>query len=231
MSGSRTFRCTPIVPRPWTGRYKRVPGDTTAFHIRLVEGDWWPVADCAKGDEVATCRMVQASDVEQLVAAVTAGKAVSGAGRGGAFLLDEFGRVLVPSSERGGAAVVVAAECSGPLRFHNPFCDGAVFDLYDDGDLAPGDPWNRPYIGLPHNLSGRGRLYFWEEDATGARALEPPAQDENLISALRTLRPYGAVRFLVGVGGVAITKVPPLWEARYVGRVELSTWFTKEVLP
>jgi hypothetical protein len=224
------FRCRPIAPHPWTGRYKRVPGETTAFHIRLVDGDWWPVADWAKGDEVATCRMVDTGDAERLVEAVNDGKAALGGRLGGAFLLDEYGRVLVPASDLAGTAVVVAGECSGPLRFHDPFSDGAVFDLYDDGNLAPGDPWNRPYIGLRHNLSAGGKLYFWKEDTAGARALEPPAQDDDLIEAIRTLRPSGAARFLVGVGGVVITKVPPLWEARYVGRLDLSTWFTKEVL-
>jgi len=58
----------------------------------------------------------------------------------------------------------------------------------------------------------------------------PPAQDSSLVAKLREL-PYGPVRFLAGVGGVVITKVPPLWEPRYVGRLELRTWFAKEVLP
>jgi hypothetical protein len=181
-------------------------------------------------DEIGHCAMLPDGDVQGLADAVNAAKRSLGAPSGGAFLIDEHGRVLVPAHDGVRAAVVVAAECSGPLRFHNAFEPGTTFDLYDDRELEPGDEWNRPYLGLRHNLSGRGQLYFWHEDDSGGRMLYPPAQDDELIDALRALRPYGAVRFLVGPGGVVITKVPPNWTPRYVGRVDLATWFPKEVL-
>jgi hypothetical protein len=174
--------------------------------------------------------MLADGDAQVLADAVNAGKKSLGGGSGGAFLIDEYGRVLVPAHDGAHAAVVVAAECSGPLRFHNAFVPGTTFDLYDDRELASGDEWNRPYLGLRHNLNARGELYFWHEDDSGGRTVYPPAQDDKLIAALRALRPYGAARFLVGPGGVVITKVPPNWTPRYVGRVDLDTWFPKEVL-
>jgi hypothetical protein len=207
-----------------------VPGETTAFHVRLVDGQWWPVVDWGIDDEIGECEMTDDGDVRLLATAVNAGKAALGAAPGGSFLIDEHGRVLVPAHEGGHATVVVAAECSGPLRFHDPFSGGAVFDLYDDRDLHCGDDWDRPYLGLRHNLSARGWMYFWEEDSAGGRMVYPPSQDDSFISALRELRPYGAVRFLVGPAGVAITKVPPTWKPCYVGRVDLATWFPKEAL-
>lgn len=230
MTGEGSFRCKPGAPRVWTGRYSRVPGETTAFHVRLVGGQWWPVVDWALGDEVGECAMVDQGDVIALAAAVNAGKAELGAAQGGSFLIDEYGHVLVPAHDADRSTVVLVAHCSGPLRFHNAFAPGTTFDLYDDRGLKCGDEWNRPYLGLRHNLSARGQLYFWHEDDIGGQAVYPPAQDDVLITALRHLRPYGAVRFLVGPGGVVLTKLPPFWRPHYVGRVDLETWFMNEAL-
>lgn len=226
----RTLRFTAVAPQVWVGRYRRVPGETTALHVRFAGGAWWPVVEWPRDDEVAACHMVGEGDVAALAQAVNAGKRALGTGPGGAFLLDEYGRVLVPASDATGVSVVVVGECAGPLRFHNAFAPGEVFDLYDDSGLVLGDPWDRPYVGLQHQLSRYSELYFWEQDSDGARRLEPPRQDIRLIRALRVLRPHGPVRFLVGMDGVVITKVEPHWEPRYVGRVDLATWFPKEVL-
>jgi hypothetical protein len=230
VSKATLFRCRAVRPKIWNGRYLRVPGETTAFHVRLVEGDWWPVVDWLLGDETGHCPMVDDDDAPALAAAVNAGKAALHAGLGGAFLIDEYGRVLVPAHDGKRASVVVVAECSGPLRFENAFQPGTVFDLYDDQGLESGDPWERPYVGLRHNLSRRDELYFWHEDAQGAQMLYPPSQDAALIASLRQLRPYGPVRFLAGPGGVVITKLPPAWEPCYVGRIDLAGWFPKEKL-
>jgi hypothetical protein len=173
--------------------------------------------------------MIDAGDVGSLVAAVNTGKKALKVRPGGAFLINEHGRVLVPASDGVAPRVVSVGMCSGPLRFSNPFEPGTSFDLYDDRGLKLGSPWDRPYIGLRHNLSAAGELYFWHQDASGAEMMYPPAQDDAFIEALRSLRPFGAVRFLVGPGGLAVTKVPPAWKPRYVARVNLSTWFEKEV--
>lgn len=230
MSRRSGFRCRPLRPRPWPGRYSRVPGETTAFHVRLIGGRWWPIVDWHVDGEIGHCTMADEGDAQVLADAVNAGKRSMGAAPGGAFLIDEHGRVLVPAHDGVRASVVVVGECSGPLRFENAFASGSTFDLYDDRVLVSGDEWDRPYLGLRHNLSARDRLYFWHEDDSGGRTLYPPAQDDQLIAALRAIRPYGAVRFLVGPGGVVITKVPPDWTPRYVGRLDLASWFPKEVL-
>jgi hypothetical protein len=174
--------------------------------------------------------MVNGASAAALAESVNAGKVAQGSGPGGAFLVDEYGRVLVPSTDGPGSGVYVVGECSGPLQFHNAFDGGAVFDLYDDAGLDVGDPWDRPYVGTQYQLSKYDELYFWDEGVAGAQKLIPPAQDGSLVAQLRRIRPYGAVRFLLAPGGVVITKAPPLWEARYAGRLSLSTWFPKEAL-
>ena len=234
MRAREAFRFQPVTAKVWTGRYRRVPGDTTTFHVHYRDGRWWPVVEWARGDEAAICPLVDDGDGAGLANAVNAGKAAHGGGSGGSFLIDEYGRVLVPVGN-GSGTVIVVGECSGPLRFENSFEPGTVFDLYGDDGISAGDPWDRPYAGLRHQLSKSSELYFWQEDALGGRKLIPPAQDQRLVGLLRRVRPYGAVRFLTGPGGVVITKVavsrePERWEPRYVGRIDLSSWFEKEVL-
>jgi hypothetical protein len=173
--------------------------------------------------------MTGSDDVLALAEAVNEAKSAQGGSTGGAFLIDEYGRVLVPGGNGTNDDVFVAGECSGPLRFHNAF-DGNDFDLYADMDLQIGDAWNRPYIGVRYQLSKADELYFWDVGPAGSQKLTPPQQDASLVRALRLIRPYGPVRFLLGPGGVAITKAPPLWEPHYAGRLDLTTWFPKEAL-
>jgi hypothetical protein len=198
--------------------------------VRWLDGRWWPTVDWVRGDETGVCAMVEEGDAGRLVEAVNTGKAAQGGSFGGAFLIDEYGRVLVPASDGAGVGVFVVGECDGPLRFENPFVSGAVFDLFDDEKLELGDPWDRPYLGIRYQLSRWDELYFWLEDAAGASKIAPPAQDPTLIANIRRLRPTGPVRFLVGPGGVVITKAPPLWQPRYVGRLDRRMWFEKEEL-
>jgi hypothetical protein len=134
----------------------------------------------------------------------------------------------------GDGRVFVLGRWRGALRFHDRHHPGATFDLSDDSGLAPGAAWERPYLGVPHHLSARGEIYFCEQDYGGAGKLTPSEQDHALVQALRRIRPRGAVRFVVGCGGFALTKVEVWhgglshWDARYVGRLNFKHWFPKE---
>ena len=229
------FLVSAAKPRIWTGRYARVPGETTALHVRLVEGQWWPVVDWFLDGMTGECPMVESAAAEALASAVNSGKALLGGGAGGAFLLNEYGQILVPASSPNDARVAIVGECTGPLEFVNVFeDDDVVIDLADDEDLRAGDVWERPYVGMPHNLSRKSEVYFWNEDESGGEKLLPDGQDETLISALRKLRGYVAVRFLAMYGGFVLTKVPvgswptERWEPRYVGRIDFRYWYSKE---
>src|SRR6478672_11917582 len=131
MSSQAALQFSPHRPRAWTGRYARVPGDTTAIHVRRIDGTWWPVIDWARDDEIAHCKMVDCAAAPELAEAVCAGKRMLGAPPGGAFLVNEYGQVLVPASDRQGTRVAIVGECAGPFSFHNPFGPEPAFDLAD----------------------------------------------------------------------------------------------------
>jgi hypothetical protein len=219
-------------PRIWRGRYARIPGEGTAFHVRRRGDTWWPLVIWVADREIATCPMVAGGAAADLAMAVSQGKRLLGAPGGGAFAINEFGQVLVPSST-GDGRVAVVGEWEGALEFTDPL-HGGTFDLAPGKPPVSGDLWERPYLGIPYHLSLRGEIYFWQEDARSAGKRPPPVQDDELIESLRALRPYGAVRFVVGSGGLVLTKVPAIprwtvWEARYVGRINYARWFAKEV--
>lgn len=228
------LRVAPVAPRVWPGRYARIPGGATAFHVRLVDGRWWPVVDWVVDDTTAQCPMVASDGAAALADAVNAGKALFGGERGGSFLINERGQVLVPASSANDYSVAIVGECSGPLQFENSMVGCGVLDLADDSGLSVGDVWDRPYVGVPHQLSRRGELYFWKEDATGSGKILPLAQDSELIGALRRLRSHSPVRFVAAYGGFTLTKIPvgnwprQRWEPRYVGRIDFGKWFRKE---
>lgn len=227
------FSFQPTSPQRWTGRYARIPGETTAFHVRLSDGRWWPVVDWAVGDEIAQCPMVNDEFSTRLASAVNAGKRYLGGRSGGSFLINEFGQVLVPSQDND-LDVALVGECTGGLIFHNSFKAHNQFDLTKSIALKCGDSWEGPYVGIPYNLSKLSQIYFWNEGRAGGWKVLPPMQDHSLVYALREIRPWGAVRFIVTYGGIVLTKIPvghwanALWEPRFVGRIDYKRWYRKE---
>ena len=225
----------PIQNRTWTGRYARIPGDISVFRVASISSRYQTAVYLVQDDAKATCVAVDTPAIRKLTEAVSRAKQQLGGGSGGSFQINEFGQVLVPAS-RGGQRMI-AGEVSGPLCFHNPFEDGETFCLGDAEGLSTGDDWSLPYVGMPYNLSKRHQIYYWDESNEKGRAISPPVEDKDLIEALRSIRSYGAMRFIVNPSGVILTKRPPAgkwqggqenWEPVYVGRINYSKWFDKE---
>src|SRR5687768_8526489 len=115
-------------PRRWNGRYSRIPGEKTTFHVKWNNGRWWPWVLWAVDDEVAQCPMVDSAAACALASAVNAGKTMLGGEPGGAFAVNEFNQVLAPDSA--GRRVAIVGEFTGPLEFTNSFVgDTKTFDL------------------------------------------------------------------------------------------------------
>jgi hypothetical protein len=222
-------------PMPWNGRYGRVMGDGAVFHLRHADGRLWPVLVWETDAGVATCRAIDCAAAVGLVDAVARAKRHVGGEGGGSFLINEYGKVLVPASDGGGQRFL-AGRLNGRLLFENPLLPEKPIDLGDDEILENGDPWKLPYVGIPYHLHRGGRIYFYQQDERGGRSIYPPQQDFELIHAIRNLRPYGPVRIVVTPGGLVLTNVPPdsrtlsedRWQSVFVGAINPNVWFEEE---
>jgi hypothetical protein len=219
----------------WHGRYARIPGDTSVFHLKALNGRLWPAIVWETEDGTATCYATDSASVASLAVAVESAKRRSGGTGGGSFVINEFGQVLVPSSDGDGTRYIVG-QLNGAILFQNPFDEDDPIDLSDISRLRPGDPWKIPYVGFPFNLSKASKIYFYEMDADGGRSIFPEHQDMALIQSIRQLRRSGAVRFIVNHAGVVLTKCPPSngwspeesWQPFFVGRINRDKWFAVE---
>lgn len=230
------FQFLPIKGRPWKGRYTRVPGETTVLHVRLVDRELRVVIDWDIDDGRCTCVALDSSAVRALAERVTQAKVAMGGRQGGSFQINEFGQVLVPASDGGGRRRFVGTT-QGSLRFEDP-SSGRRFTLGDCVGLSAGDPWPLPYVGMPFNLSHRNRVYCKREDEESTEPDYLPQSNRALVRALRDLRRYGAVRFLVNPERIVLTKCRPEggvyssdeedWEPIFVGHLDLNQWFPKE---
>src|SRR5436309_6758045 len=104
---SRKLTFTACRPRPWEGRYARIPGDRSVFHVQTCGGRWCPVILWHREEELGTCAAIDSPAVRRLTEAVTAAKRQLGAAGGGSFQINEFGQVLVPASDNSGRRLLV----------------------------------------------------------------------------------------------------------------------------
>jgi hypothetical protein len=176
---------------------------------------------------------MRTSAAVELTAAVIESKRACGGSGGGAFQINEFGQVLVPASDLDDRRML-AGELLAPLRFENPFAPHQPIDLAGDAYLQSGDPWKLPYVGMPF-VFFEGSIYFKRTDAGVRRRQYPPRQNDELIDALRRLRPAGG-RILVTHRGAVLTKLAAgnrrglrdVYQPIYVGSIDLNLWFQKE---
>lgn len=219
----------PCRPKVWNGRYSRIPGDTSVFHLHSVSGRLWPVILWDTEDGRGTCKAIACETIELLVKAIIAAKRLSD-GCAGSFIVNEFGQVIVPS---GGTRYLVGCLKKLPL-FENPFLPEDPVDLADTSCLQSGDQWKLPYVGVPYHLHRASKIYFYQVDGDGGRPIFAPKQDTGLIKAIRTIRPKGPVRFIVNPAGLVLTKKDnglgseESWQPVFVGSIVPSLWFEQE---
>jgi hypothetical protein len=179
----------------------------------------------------ASCWAKEEGDIPRLAEAVSRVKEQMTGYGGGGFQINEYGQVIVPIATS--AARYLVGEVEGRLALVNPLGKPPVFDLWDDRGLRPGSPWDRPYIGIEYHLSRWDQLYFWRVGAASEAKEVPPTQDKELIDRIRTVRPWGGVKFRVNEYEIVLTKAPPKsvdgpWRPVYVGRIDPGKWFPKE---
>jgi hypothetical protein len=232
MPTPRFYECKPT---PWEGRYARIPGDCSVFHLWSVDGRPWPVMLWDTDQGRGTCKAVNCDAAARLAHGVQRAKRYAGGTGRGSFLINENGQVVV-SSSGGSGKCFHAGYMDGTLLFENPFRPGEPIDLGDAKGLRPGDPWTLPYVGMPYNLHRSGFVYFYKQHDSGGSSVYPPQQDPQLVRGLRLVRPRGPVRFIVNPAGLVLTKrtlsdrqcSEEFWQPVYVGSISRDLWFAKE---
>ena len=204
-------------------RYRVLPGTQGVFHLRyypLIQR-FHPVIDWHRDGYELDCWGNVSDEMRQLGQIVEANQRQQTGQPGGKFLIDEFNRILMPTT--GSQPEHIGDFDYFELSFMNSL-DGSEIDLDDDYDLDPGDTWDKPYIGLVYVFGADHQIRF----ETSGQTECPHSQDQNLIATLRRLRPGGG-RILVNPAGIVPTKVQRGfdWIPIYVGRINYQNWFQK----
>ena len=218
--------------KPWQGRYRRSLGETSTFKLKYtMEHGFWPVVEWDRSEGRSICTACDCNSIEELVKAVNKVKVRISGEEGGAFVINEFGQVIVPSIWGNGERFLVG-EVEGVLLFEDPY--GGDIDLSDDAGLQSGELWEKPYIGVKYNLRGDSNICYYD-NRLGSTEF-PPEQDRELIRKLRKVRRNGPAAFIVNQYGLVLTKIPEgeyredddKWVPVYVGRINYNLWFRKE---
>jgi len=233
MKESKQFIFKPCTFKLWKGRYNRIIGKTTTFKIKYTtEHGFWPVVEWDMGDEKTIYLAHDSNSVKELNQKVNNVKLRLSGNEGGAFVINEFGQVIVPSSKSDGERFLVG-EVEGLLIFKDPY-NSKMIDFSDDTGLLTGALWDRPYIGMQYNLHSNSSIYCFNNELESS--VYPPEQDRELIKKLRKVRRYGPTRFIVNHYGIVLTKIPEgdyhevfdNWVPIYIGRINRKLWFIKE---
>jgi hypothetical protein len=215
----------------WTGHYERVIGNkSAAFSIKFIDGKWWPVVvyESNKNERVE-CLADDCKASYELAKVVNSAKYRMTQTNGGAFVINEFGQIIVPNSQGNGVRMYVGV-LKGELRFKDPLTNN-FFSFNDDSGLKTGDLWNKPYVGVMYHLSQRHKIYGKiNEISDEYKIIEPPIHDENLIKAIKKIRGSNGARFIVNHHGIVLTKKEFAykdWRPVYVGRIDYNKWFKK----
>ena len=235
MTDIKPFAFKVSMTKPWQGRYRRPLGETSTFKLKyIMEHGFWPVVEWDRSEGRSICLACDCNSIEELVKAVNKVKIRMSVEEGGAFVINEFGQVIVPSIWGNGERFLVG-EVEGVLLFEDPY-GGGIIDLSDDAGLQTNDLWEKPYVGVQYNLSRSSNIYYYRYCSEQNRSEYLQKQDDELIKKLRKVRRYGAVRFIVNQHGIVLTKIPEgefcidkdKWIPVYVGRINYNLWFKKE---
>lgn len=210
-------------PKLWWGRYSRIPGKEPVFHVNtkgLITVQWY---DREEGERLEA-PIAASPAAKALGKALNITKSKYAGALGGGFAINEFGRVVCPI--RNSRDLYFVGTVSGVPEFEDPRKPGSTFHFMPPTSSPTGARWLLPYVGMKFNLGVDDQIYFKQEDEDGSEILRPLAQDSELISRLRRVRPVGRViRFIVNLHGAVFTKVEPDWHPTFVGFINNKRWF------
>ena len=214
-------------PRLWTGRYARIPGKQTAFHVSsegVLTAEWTDHEE----DEILTGRILDTPETQALGKALNETKSSHAGSPGGSFLINEYGEIICPIA--GGSQRYYVGQLRGEITVQNPV-SGGTLTLAPPRETTPGTRWRGPYVGMPFNLSGDDRIYFKHESDDMIQKIWLDRPNAALVSSLRQVRPAGGLRFIVNPHGAVFTKAPDSlgnWSPVFISYIDPSNWYPRE---
>jgi hypothetical protein len=227
---SSPFQFTPLaVPVTWAGRYSHPVGKESVFRARS-NGSAYVTWTPWNSGLALTSYFVDGAAVRQMVKTINGAKQLYGAPAGGSFQINEYGQVICPvSSNNNLLERYKVGDVTGVPTFLDPRKPGSSFELQLPPATLAGAAWDRPYVGMKFNLDVNDSIYFQEDDGDGKRKIRLDKPDPNLVQRLWQVRGRGqAIRFIVNLHGMVLTKTEPNWQPVFVGTLNLAQWFTKQ---
>ena len=217
----KPFQFLPKDPEIWRGHYERIPGDTTTFHCDI-NGKVFVRWDDLETEDRLTSKALDFGEITELGQAVNDIKFQHNGSGGGSFLINEFGNVIVSSSNGLNHYI---GDVKGHIYFKDPD-QNRFFTLDSISKHNRGDRWERPYVGNMFHQATDGQIYrkIFLENEIHKQILDVyPSIAEDLIA----IRGSNGCRFIVNCHGVVLTKVQGLygWEPCYVGKIDFQEWY------
>lgn len=175
----------------------------------------------------------------ELVRMVNAVKLSLGLPPNGAFYINEYKQVIVPTT--GSEDYFLAGKYEQPLRFEfeGKVLSGEAIDLQGN-PLTPGDTWTGPHPGIPYLLSAGGDDIKYtvqprpnvEKDLKLSKVIGRDAA-QAITSRIRSVKGYAGGRFYVNEFRTMFAPVQETMEWRYVyvGQLDLAPWFAEPHAP
>ena len=209
----------------WNGFYRKPNNRESVFRVGIND-DMRILAQ--EADFNLTCPVVETPAVRQMARAVNDLKEQHTRHRGGSFVINEYGYVIVPENATFQHYLVGYLDDYDALEFTNPM-NGQSFSLNAEMDLD--ERWIGPYLGMRYNLRGGDDRIYYNDDGDEQVLLDPALNDPALVRNLRHVKRTGPASFIVNLHGIVLTKQEQpdhTWAPKYVGRIDLDSWFTEE---
>ena len=216
----KPFNC----PMPWGNKfYDRPVGREPCFHVN-VRNDIH-IVQVGQWNRYIYSAVMNIGDMRLLASSVNKVKLKFTGAYGGSFSINEYGIVIVPVWDDvtgAGYSLYAIGRWTGDMYF----LDGAGNSFFLGAKFSLGVPWSYPYLGMKYHLSRKNRIYRLLNTNDGQQAdfLPSPGYD-SLVRAIRSIRPYGEMTFLVNPAGIVLAKRRGTFQAVYVCKLYYGLWF------
>jgi hypothetical protein len=169
----------------------------------------------------------------ELVQMVNAVKLSLGLPPNGAFYINEYKQVIVPTAASD--AYFLAGRYDQPLRFEfeGKTLSGEAIDL-EGNPLSSGDTWTGPHPGIPYLLVAGGDDIRYtiqprpnvEKDVKLSKVIGSQAA-QAVAARIRSVKGYPGGRFYVNEFRTVFAPIEEgrEWRYVYVGQIDLAAWF------